>query len=191
MYRSTRHTRRVSRNKSPHKQLSFFLSPIDHCFSQSRFTSRLTWETSITEATVIRVAGGRAAAALPSLLVLSAVGNNGAKGTIMVVHHTDCGLVHHSDVEICEILSVYVRPPVYLSVSFRLSRNFKCHWCLLGRQSMKGLKGWCYQRLWRQTCERWDGEEHAARHEIWCAREVRWLLSSSLLIPSLQCPCIP
>lgn len=34
----------------------------------------------------------------------------------MVVHHTDCGLAHHSDEEISEILSVYV-------CSFLLRRN--------------------------------------------------------------------
>jgi carbonic anhydrase len=29
---------------------------------------------------------------MSTLLVLAAVGNNGKKGVIMVVHHTDCGL---------------------------------------------------------------------------------------------------
>ena len=41
---------------------------------------------------MVRTAGGRVHAAMSSLLVLSAVGNHGTKGTIMVVHHTDCGL---------------------------------------------------------------------------------------------------
>ncbi len=44
------------------------------------------------EATVVRTAGGRVHAAMSTLLVLSAVGNSGKKGTIMVVHHTNCGL---------------------------------------------------------------------------------------------------
>jgi carbonic anhydrase len=45
-----------------------------------------------TEATIIRTAGARAQPALSTFYVLSAVGNLGKKGTIMVVGHTDCGL---------------------------------------------------------------------------------------------------
>jgi carbonic anhydrase len=41
---------------------------------------------------------------MSSLLVLAAVGNNGKKGVIMVVHHTDCGLAHITDAEIAGIL---------------------------------------------------------------------------------------
>lgn len=52
------------------------------------------------EATVVRTAGGRVHAAMSTLLVLSAVGNLGKKGVIMVVHHTDCGLQTASDEEI-------------------------------------------------------------------------------------------
>jgi carbonic anhydrase len=37
---------------------------------------------------------------MSTLLVLSAVGNLGKKGTIMVVHHTDCGLQTASDDDI-------------------------------------------------------------------------------------------
>ncbi|KAH6719885.1 carbonic anhydrase [Leptodontidium sp. MPI-SDFR-AT-0119] len=47
---------------------------------------------SSSKATVVRTAGGRVHAAMSTLLVLSAVGNAGKKGVIMVVHHTDCGL---------------------------------------------------------------------------------------------------
>ncbi|PVH86928.1 hypothetical protein DL98DRAFT_582245 [Cadophora sp. DSE1049] len=47
---------------------------------------------SSSKATVVRTAGGRVHAAMSTLLVLSAVGNLGKKGVIMVVHHTDCGL---------------------------------------------------------------------------------------------------
>jgi carbonic anhydrase len=43
-------------------------------------------------------------AAMSTLLVLSAVGNLGKKGVIMVVHHTDCGLQTASDWEIREAL---------------------------------------------------------------------------------------
>lgn len=59
---------------------------------------------SRAEATVVRTAGGRVQSALNSLLVLSAVGNAGKKGVIMVVHHTDCGLQSISDDGIKEIL---------------------------------------------------------------------------------------
>lgn len=37
---------------------------------------------------------------MSTLLVLSAVGNLGKKGVIMVVHHTDCGLQTASDEDI-------------------------------------------------------------------------------------------
>ncbi|KAE8448442.1 hypothetical protein EG329_009507 [Mollisiaceae sp. DMI_Dod_QoI] len=57
-----------------------------------------------SEATVVRVAGGRVEAAMSTLLVLSAVGNAGKKGTIVVVHHTDCGLATASNEEIKETL---------------------------------------------------------------------------------------
>jgi len=56
------------------------------------------------KATVVRTAGGRVHSALNTLLVLSAVGNAGRKGVIMVVHHTDCGLQSISDDEIKEVL---------------------------------------------------------------------------------------
>jgi carbonic anhydrase len=57
-----------------------------------------------TEATVVRIAGGRVHAAMSTLLVLAAVGNNGEKGVIMVVHHTDCGMQSIDDNEIRECL---------------------------------------------------------------------------------------
>jgi len=56
-------------------------------------------------ATVVRTAGGRVHSALNTLLVLSAVGNRGKKGVIIIVHHTDCGLQTVNDVEIRELLS--------------------------------------------------------------------------------------
>lgn len=56
------------------------------------------------EATVVRTAGGRIHPALSTLYVLAAVGNEGKKGLIIVVHHTDCGLCHTSDEDIKESL---------------------------------------------------------------------------------------
>jgi len=41
---------------------------------------------------------------MSTLLVLSAVGNLGKKGTIMVVHHSDCGLQSVGEEEIKESL---------------------------------------------------------------------------------------
>ncbi|KAK0129730.1 hypothetical protein ONS96_000289 [Cadophora gregata f. sp. sojae] len=41
---------------------------------------------------------------MSTLLVLSAVGNLGKKGVIMVVHHTDCGLQTANEDEIREAL---------------------------------------------------------------------------------------
>ncbi|KAF2429277.1 carbonic anhydrase [Tothia fuscella] len=46
------------------------------------------------EAAVIRNAGGRVSDAMRSLAALDALGNT---GTVMVVHHTDCGMTHMSD----------------------------------------------------------------------------------------------
>ncbi|KAG4430911.1 hypothetical protein IFR05_013603 [Cadophora sp. M221] len=59
---------------------------------------------SSTKATVVRTAGGRVHAAMSTLLVLSAVGNAGKKGVIMVVHHTDCGLQTADDEAIRRVL---------------------------------------------------------------------------------------
>ena len=41
---------------------------------------------------------------MSTLLVLAAVGNNGEKGVIMVVHHTDCGMQSIDDNGIRECL---------------------------------------------------------------------------------------
>jgi len=41
---------------------------------------------------------------MSTLLVLSAVGNAGKKGVIMVVHHTDCGLQTADDEAIRRII---------------------------------------------------------------------------------------
>lgn len=63
------------------------------------------------EATVVRTAGGRVHAAMSTLLVLSAVGNSGKKGTIMVVHHTDCGLQTADEESIRRVLLESVKVP--------------------------------------------------------------------------------
>jgi len=62
-------------------------------------------------ATVVRTAGGRIRPALNTLYVLSAVGTEGEKGLIMVVHHTDCGLCHTTDEDIRESLRKRVSGP--------------------------------------------------------------------------------
>lgn len=41
---------------------------------------------------------------MSTLLVLSAVGNAGKKGTIVVIHHSDCGLATASDHDIRKTL---------------------------------------------------------------------------------------
>ena len=49
-------------------------------------------------AAIVRNAGGRVHSALNTLLVLSAVGNEGKKGLIIVVHHTGMFLFQELDV---------------------------------------------------------------------------------------------
>jgi len=56
------------------------------------------------KATIVRTAGGRVHSILSTLLVLSAVGNGGKKGTIMVIHHTDCGLATLTDEQMRRVL---------------------------------------------------------------------------------------
>ncbi|KAG9232746.1 hypothetical protein BJ875DRAFT_69050 [Amylocarpus encephaloides] len=56
------------------------------------------------KATIVRTAGARAQPALSTLYVLSAVGNLGKKGVIMVIGHTDCGLQGADDEEIRRLL---------------------------------------------------------------------------------------
>jgi len=46
---------------------------------------------------------------LNTLLILSAVGNEGKKGVIMIIHHTDCGLAHITDSEIATSLKNSVK----------------------------------------------------------------------------------
>ncbi|KAK5464768.1 hypothetical protein LTS15_001331 [Exophiala xenobiotica] len=52
---------------------------------------------STLKATMVRNAGGRAFDAIRTLAVLQTIGN---PGTIVVMHHTDCGLTHYHDKDI-------------------------------------------------------------------------------------------
>ncbi|KAK0857386.1 hypothetical protein LTS16_017873 [Friedmanniomyces endolithicus] len=54
------------------------------------------------KATMVRNAGGRVFDALRTLAVLQTIG---PPGTIVVMHHTDCGLTHYHDSKIREALS--------------------------------------------------------------------------------------
>ncbi|RQM07163.1 hypothetical protein DH86_00000872 [Scytalidium sp. 3C] len=60
--------------------------------------------TPSNKAGALRVAGGRVQNALSSLYVLTAVGTHGRTGTIMVIHHTDCGMCYLTDEDIRESL---------------------------------------------------------------------------------------
>ncbi|KAF8852868.1 carbonic anhydrase [Acephala macrosclerotiorum] len=53
------------------------------------------------KATMVRNAGGRAFDAIRTLAVLQTIG---APGTIVVMHHTDCGMTHFHDSEIKKAL---------------------------------------------------------------------------------------
>ena len=53
-----------------------------------------TGANGIAEATMVRNAGGRAFDAIRTLAVLQTVGQ---PGTIVVMHHTDCGMTHFHD----------------------------------------------------------------------------------------------
>ncbi|KAK0247895.1 hypothetical protein B0A54_16651 [Friedmanniomyces endolithicus] len=54
------------------------------------------------KATMVRNAGGRVFDALRTLAVLQTIGS---PGTIVVMHHTDCGVTHYHDSQIREALS--------------------------------------------------------------------------------------
>lgn len=53
------------------------------------------------KATMVRNAGGRAFDAIRSLAVLQTIGN---PTTIVVMHHTDCGMTHFHDAEVKKAL---------------------------------------------------------------------------------------
>ena len=50
---------------------------------------------------MIRNAGGRASDALRSIIALDAIGNT---DTVIVVHHTDCGMTHMPDSSVRKML---------------------------------------------------------------------------------------
>jgi carbonic anhydrase len=54
------------------------------------------------EAAVIRNAGGRVVDAMRSINALDAIGNT---GTVIVVHHTDCGMTHMPDESVRKMLT--------------------------------------------------------------------------------------
>ncbi|KAK1067219.1 hypothetical protein LTR74_006587 [Friedmanniomyces endolithicus] len=58
--------------------------------------------SGVIEATMVRNAGGRVFDALRTLAVLQTIGS---PGTIVVMHHTDCGVTHYHDSQIREALS--------------------------------------------------------------------------------------
>jgi len=53
------------------------------------------------ESAVIRNAGGRVVDAMRSINALDAIGN---LGSLIVVHHTDCGMTHMPDVDVRKML---------------------------------------------------------------------------------------
>ncbi|KAF2498717.1 carbonic anhydrase [Lophium mytilinum] len=53
------------------------------------------------KATMVRNAGGRVFDAIRTLAVLQTIG---APGTIVVMHHTDCGMIHWHDADVKEAL---------------------------------------------------------------------------------------
>ncbi len=64
--------------------------------SRSQLVSSITRTKAngIAEATMVRNAGGRAFDAIRTLAVLQTIGQ---PGTIVVMHHTDCGMTHFHD----------------------------------------------------------------------------------------------
>ncbi|KAK3067023.1 hypothetical protein LTR53_016338, partial [Teratosphaeriaceae sp. CCFEE 6253] len=66
---------------------------LDQTLSESSNASLLI-PPRTSEATMVRNAGGRAFDAIRTLAVLQTIG---APGTIIVMHHTDCGMTHYHD----------------------------------------------------------------------------------------------
>jgi len=81
------------------------------CDPRLNIEQQLGIGTGMSSATIVRTAGGRVHSALNTLLVLTAVGNEGKKGLIIVIHHTDCGLTHITDEEIKDNLKKRVSGP--------------------------------------------------------------------------------
>ncbi|RDW80656.1 carbonic anhydrase-5 [Coleophoma crateriformis] len=94
----------ILKNKAVGKKAAVIISCSDPRVIPEQFL-----DMNLGEGAVIRNAGGRTMDAMRSILSLDAVGN---LGTIVVVHHTDCGMSHtdeagflaktkdrHSDIE--------------------------------------------------------------------------------------------
>ncbi|KAK6606219.1 carbonic anhydrase [Botrytis cinerea] len=81
----------IEKNKSLGRRGTVLVSCADPRITPEKFLG-----LEFAEAAIIRNAGGRARSALPSLLALDTLGNT---GTIVVIHHTDCGMSHYSESE--------------------------------------------------------------------------------------------
>ncbi|TGO15071.1 hypothetical protein BTUL_0044g00100 [Botrytis tulipae] len=79
----------IEKNKSLGRRGTVIVSCADPRITPEKFLG-----LEFAEAAVIRNAGGRARPALTSLLALDSLGNT---GTIIVIHHTDCGMSHYSE----------------------------------------------------------------------------------------------
>ncbi|KAF7956733.1 hypothetical protein EAE96_004063 [Botrytis aclada] len=76
----------IEKNRSLGKRGTIIVSHAD-----PRITPESFLGLEFAEAAIIRHAGGRARSALASLLSLDRLGNT---GTIILTHHTDCGMSH-------------------------------------------------------------------------------------------------
>ncbi|KAI9645621.1 hypothetical protein NHQ30_006363 [Ciborinia camelliae] len=81
----------IEKNKSLGRRSTIIISCSDPRITPERFLG-----LEFGEAAIVRIAGGRTRPALPSLLALDSLGNT---GTIIVIHHTDCGMSHYSESE--------------------------------------------------------------------------------------------
>ncbi|KAF7944665.1 uncharacterized protein EAE97_005298 [Botrytis byssoidea] len=81
----------IEKNKSLGRRGTVIVSCADPRITPEKFLG-----LEFAEAAIIRNAGGRARPALASLLALDSLGNT---GTIIVIHHTDCGMSHYSESE--------------------------------------------------------------------------------------------
>ncbi|TGO64903.1 hypothetical protein BCON_0005g01030 [Botryotinia convoluta] len=81
----------IEKNRSLGKRGTVIVSCADPRITPEKFLG-----LDFAEAAIIRNAGGRARSALASLLALDSLGNT---GTIILIHHTDCGMSHYSESE--------------------------------------------------------------------------------------------
>ncbi|ESZ99074.1 hypothetical protein SBOR_0484 [Sclerotinia borealis F-4128] len=81
----------IEKNKSLGRRGTVIVSCADPRITPERFLG-----LEFAEAAIVRNGGGRTRPALSSLLALDSLGNT---GTIIVVHHTDCGMSYYSESE--------------------------------------------------------------------------------------------